>query len=151
MTPPVLLLAVSSAVVNEPSGFCTSYFERYVPLPDKVKRPYGVAPVENFRSTSTPLRSVRPVLMFIWLISTIGPGRPSPSGAPRVIDEAYFVVSDRMTAAGMPLLIVFVNWIQNQSNAIETLFVGSSRIPAVRFLDFSGFRLTLPPFVIGNW
>src|SRR5882724_2468668 len=150
MTPPVLLLAVSSAVVNEPSGFCTSYFDRYVPLPDNVKRPYGVAPVENFRSTSTPLISVRPILRFIWLISTIGPGKPSPNGAPRVISEPYFVVSDRMIAAGMPLLIVFVSWIQNQSNAIETLFVGSSRMPPVRFLDFSGLRLALPPLVIGN-
>src|SRR5882762_8709085 len=112
MTPPVLLLAVSRLWVNEPSGFSVSYFDRYVPLPDSVKRPYGVAPVENFRSTSTPLRSVRPVFRFIWLISTIGPGRPSPKGAPRVINEAYFTVSDRMTAAGMPLLIVFVSWIQ---------------------------------------
>src|SRR5882672_8490140 len=88
ITPPVLLLAVSSAVVYERSGFCVLYFDRYVPLPASVKRPYGVAPVENFRSTSQPLRSVRPRLMLVWSISMIGPGRP-PAGVPRVMSDAY--------------------------------------------------------------
>src|SRR5882672_433845 len=54
VTPPDVVLTVSSAVVYERSGFCTSYFDRYVPLPDNVKRPNGVAPVENFRSMSQP-------------------------------------------------------------------------------------------------
>src|SRR5262245_14721174 len=112
MTPPVLLFAVSSAVVYDRSGFCTSYFDRYVPLPANVKRPYGVAPVENLKSMSQPLRSVRPVFRFTWLMSTIGPGRPSFNGAPRVINDAYFVVSERMIAAGMPLLMVSFRLIQ---------------------------------------